>query len=114
MAPKIVNIEPYGSKIDVWALGIVVIEMFELAPSYADNNLHEIPYLVTSNGTPTVRSGHLFSPVVRKFLSCCLMVNVSHRSTAAQLSKVGDPLSIIHTTISLLVTAFFFAMGVLF
>jgi serine/threonine protein kinase len=113
MAPEVINLEPYGPKIDVWALGIVVIEMFELAPPYADKEPHEIPYLITSTGTPIVQFPHLFSRVVLHFLSCCLMVSVNNRSTAAQLLEVSSPPFPVHIKVSSFTTAPISGMGVL-
>ncbi|OLY83991.1 Serine/threonine-protein kinase CLA4 [Smittium mucronatum] len=85
MAPEVVKQKPYGPKVDVWSLGIMVIEMIESEPPYLDEEPLKALYLIATNGTPALKSPELLGPEIKLFLAECLCVDVENRSTIKDL-----------------------------
>ncbi|KDQ11913.1 hypothetical protein BOTBODRAFT_176907 [Botryobasidium botryosum FD-172 SS1] len=89
MAPEVVKRKEYGAKVDIWALGIMTIEMLEGEPPYIDQNPLKALYLVATNGTPTLRNPESISTSLKEYLSKCLEVDVERRFDA--LSALRHP-----------------------
>lgn len=87
MAPEVVTRKEYGSKIDVWSLGIMVIEMIEGEPPYLNEPPIKALYMIISNGTPKIKDPSCLSGTFREFIDCALRVNVDQRWSADELLK---------------------------
>ncbi|KAJ7605621.1 kinase-like domain-containing protein [Mycena polygramma] len=85
MAPEVIKHEKYGSEVDIWSFGIVVVEMIEGAPPYIDEEPLKVLNLILANGTPTLKNPEAITPELKKFLSLCLCVNVNSRASANEL-----------------------------
>ncbi|MCJ1306881.1 Protein kinase [Agyrium rufum] len=85
MAPEVVKQKPYDSKVDIWSLGIMAIELIESEPPYLNEEPLKALFLIASNGTPTLKHPEKISLALKHFLGACLCVDVKSRSTARDL-----------------------------
>jgi serine/threonine protein kinase len=84
-APEIVKRQPYAKEVDIWALGIMTIEMIEKQPPYFNQEPGEAFSLIAANGRPKIKSWNKISEPLKDFLKCCLEVEVKKRASAREL-----------------------------
>ena len=87
MAPEVVKQREYGPKVDMWSLGIMAIEMIESEPPYLNEEPLKALFLITTNGTPTLKHPDRLSRDLKVFLSQCLTVTVENRATADEILR---------------------------
>ena len=85
MAPEVVKQKEYDSKVDIWSLGIMAIEMIETEPPYLNEEPLKALFLIATNGTPTLKHPDKVGMDAKVFLSLCLTVDVSKRSSASEI-----------------------------
>jgi hypothetical protein len=85
MAPELIRGKKYDSKVDIWSLGILIMEMAE-----GDPPLMELPMLkalveISKKGVPPLREPDRFSEQFRDFLGKCLNMKPTSRPTSHEL-----------------------------
>jgi len=85
MAPEVVNGLPYSFDVDIWSLGITLIEMCEGEPPYFDQPPVMAMLLVSNQGSPQLRDPTAFSWELESFLTLSLVVEPAERFSATDL-----------------------------
>lgn len=57
MAPELIAQKSYDSKVDIWSLGITIIEMCEKVPPYSESPTVYIMQKINYNPSPTLKAG---------------------------------------------------------
>jgi len=87
MAPELIRGHDYGTKVDIWSLGIMLMEMAEGEPPYMEYPPLRALFLITTKGIPPVKEQHKWSRDFHDFFARCLDVNVQTRPEARELLK---------------------------
>jgi len=87
MAMELIRGQPYDTKVDIWSLGIMLMEMAEGAPPYIDRPPFTALCEITTKGIPPLKQPNQWSADFRIFLQKCLDVDVQARPSAAELLK---------------------------
>lgn len=85
MAPEVVARKTYGPKVDIWSVGILLIEMVDGEPPYLDENPIRALYLIATNGTPRLQQSEKASALLKDFLRASLRTDPDLRPSAAEL-----------------------------
>jgi len=87
MAPELIQRLPYKEKVDIWSVGITIIELMTGRPPYYHLEPEEALEAIVRNGVRGL-SGKTFSPEIIDFTNRgCLSHDPSQRSSARDLLK---------------------------
>ncbi|KAB0343043.1 hypothetical protein FD754_019969 [Muntiacus muntjak] len=101
MAPELISRLPYGPEVDIWSLGVMVIEMVDGEPPYFNEPPLKAMKMIRDNLPPRLKNLHKVSPSLKGFLDRQLVRDPAQRATAAELlkhpflAKAGPPASIV-------------------
>ncbi|XP_053553879.1 serine/threonine-protein kinase PAK 6 [Bombina bombina] len=85
MAPEVIMRSSYGTEVDIWSLGIMVIEMVDGEPPYFSDSPVQAMKRLRDSPPPKLRNSHKASPILRDFLERMLVRESSERATAPAL-----------------------------
>ena len=85
MAPELIRGQNYDQKVDIWSLGIMVMEMAEGDPPYMDYPPLRALFLITTKGIPGLKHPEKWSTEFKDFVAQCLEKDAENRPTAEQL-----------------------------
>merc|ERR1712137_1283919 len=88
MAPEVVTSQNYGTKIDIWSVGIMAQEMVEQDPPYMEESTIKALYLIASQGRAPFKNPEKLSPGFKNFVKQCTIMDPDARPSAAQLLRV--------------------------
>ncbi|XP_014213424.1 serine/threonine-protein kinase PAK mbt [Copidosoma floridanum] len=89
MSPEVISRLPYGPEVDIWSLGIMIIEMVDGEPPFFNEPPLQAMRRIRDMPPPKLKNSHKVSPKLQKFLEKMLVRDPAHRATAAQLLE--DP-----------------------
>eukprot|EP00742_Colponemidia_sp_Colp-10_P002957 GILJ01003155.1.p1 GENE.GILJ01003155.1~~GILJ01003155.1.p1 ORF type:complete len:541 (+),score=66.20 GILJ01003155.1:45-1625(+) len=85
MAPELILGEDYGCGVDIWSLGIVLLEMVEGDPPYLNENPVRALFLIATRDSPCLSRPAKWSPEMRGFMARCLEKDPHKRASAEEL-----------------------------
>ena len=81
MAPEILGQDFYNSKIDIWSIGIIALELIMGEPPYYKDNHQKIVISISKRQAPRVdRTKHSISDELDQFICACLVKDPSQRA----------------------------------
>ena len=84
MAPELVQEQPYDEKVDIWALGVILYELFYGRPPYYTNSIYKLVQMIVNSPIPW--PGEI-SPQFKSFLLEMLNKEPSKRTSCQDLLK---------------------------
>jgi serine/threonine protein kinase len=87
MAPELIRGNDYDVKVDIWSLGIMVMEMAEGEPPYMEYPPLRALFLITTKGIPPLKDTGKWSAEFMDFYSKCLEKDHDKRPDANELLK---------------------------
>uniref|UniRef100_A0A8D0GW37 non-specific serine/threonine protein kinase n=1 Tax=Sphenodon punctatus TaxID=8508 RepID=A0A8D0GW37_SPHPU len=87
MAPELISRLPYGPEVDIWSLGVMVIEMVDGEPPYFNEPPLKAMKMIRDNLPPKLKNAHKVSPSLKGFLDRLLVRDPAQRATAVELLK---------------------------
>ncbi|XP_059084323.1 serine/threonine-protein kinase 10-like isoform X3 [Tigriopus californicus] len=92
MAPEVVFCEtfrdqPYDYKVDIWSLGITLIEFAQMEPPYHEMSPMRVLLKIQKSDPPKLDKPHRWSKEFNDFLTHCLIKEPTNRPTTEELLK---------------------------
>jgi len=87
MAPELIRGQNYDQKVDLWSLGIMIMEMAEGEPPYMEFPPLRALFLITTKGIPDLKEPSKWSNEMKNFLSKCLEKDPEARPDATEMLK---------------------------
>lgn len=85
MSPEVISRLPYGPEVDIWSLGIMVIEMVDGEPPFFNEPPLQAMRRIRDMQPPNLKNAHKVSPRLQSFLDRMLVRDPAQRATATEL-----------------------------
>ncbi|XP_068205018.1 serine/threonine-protein kinase PAK mbt isoform X2 [Palaemon carinicauda] len=85
MAPEVISRLPYGPEVDIWSLGIMIIEMVDGEPPFFNEPPLQAMRRIRDMPPPKLKNSHKISPRLQGFLEKMLVRDPGQRATAFEL-----------------------------
>lgn len=85
MAPEVISRLPYGPEVDIWSLGIMVIEMVDGEPPFFNEPPLQAMRRIRDMPPPKLKNTHRVSPRLQGFIEKMLVRDANQRATAFEL-----------------------------
>ncbi|XP_015109364.1 serine/threonine-protein kinase PAK mbt [Diachasma alloeum] len=85
MSPEVISRLPYGPEVDIWSLGIMIIEMVDGEPPFFNEPPLQAMRRIRDMPPPKLKNSHKVSPRLQGFLERMLVRDPAQRATAAEL-----------------------------
>jgi len=85
MAPEVILGQQYGKEVDIWSLGIMLMECCDLEPPYILESPSKALVLISTKPVPPLRHPDKWSPELRQFRDLCLNRDPKIRPEAIEL-----------------------------
>uniref|UniRef100_A0A182WFW6 non-specific serine/threonine protein kinase n=1 Tax=Anopheles minimus TaxID=112268 RepID=A0A182WFW6_9DIPT len=85
MSPEVISRLPYGPEVDIWSLGIMVIEMIDGEPPFFNEPPLQAMRRIRDMPPPKLKNSHKVSSRLQNFLDRMLVRDPVQRATAAEL-----------------------------
>ncbi|GLV35841.1 mushroom bodies tiny [Carabus blaptoides fortunei] len=85
MSPEVISRLPYGPEVDIWSLGIMVIEMVDGEPPFFNEPPLQAMRRIRDMPPPKLKNTHKVSPRLQGFLERMLVRDPAQRATATEL-----------------------------
>lgn len=85
MSPEVISRLPYGPEVDIWSLGIMVIEMVDGEPPFFNEPPLQAMRRIRDTKPPNLKNVHKVSSRLQSFLDRMLVRDPAVRATAAEL-----------------------------
>lgn len=85
MAPEVIRGVDYDTKVDIWSLGIMALEMADGEPPLLDLPPLRALFIIATQPPPTLREPEKWSNTFKDFLACALAKNPQKRASADDL-----------------------------
>lgn len=89
MPPEVVLKRPYDARVDVWSLGICVIEMIDGEPPFMCDNPVKAMFHICTQDPPTLAAPPTHSREVNDFIATCMVKDMNARPHSRAL--LGHP-----------------------
>lgn len=85
MSPEVISRLPYGPEVDIWSLGIMLIEMVDGEPPFFNEPPLQAMRRIRDMPPPKLKNTHKVSPRLQGFLERLLVRDPGQRATAQEL-----------------------------
>ncbi|KAL8598294.1 hypothetical protein ACOMHN_035244 [Nucella lapillus] len=85
MAPEVISRLPYGPEVDIWSLGIMVMEMIDGEPPFFNEPPLQAMRRIRDMPPPKLKNTHRISPRLQGFIDRMLVRDPQQRATAGEL-----------------------------